>query len=69
MAIHLSYIIISCYTGIMLNTFSDPLCSILCWHNRQVNTNNPKSMHAMIGTERSAVHDGIETRDRVIMRL
>ena len=51
-AIHVIYIIISCYAGIMLNAFSDPLCSKLCWHNRQVPTNNPKSIHAMIGTEK-----------------
>ena len=26
----------SYYAGIMLNAFSDPLCSKLCWHNRLV---------------------------------
>ena len=25
--------------SIMLNAFSDPLCSKLCWHNRRVPTN------------------------------
>ena len=29
--LHISY-----HTGIMFNAFNDPLCSILCWHNRRV---------------------------------
>ena len=29
---------ISYYAGIMLNAFSDLLCSKLCWHNRLVPT-------------------------------
>ena len=37
-AINPFYIInfISYYASIMLNVFSDPLCSKLCWHNRRV---------------------------------
>ena len=38
---------ISYYTGIMLNAFSDLLCSILCWHNRLVPTYNK---HLLITT-------------------
>ena len=30
---------ISYYAGIMLNAFSDLLCSKLCWHNRLVPSN------------------------------
>ena len=34
---------ISYYAGIMLNAFSDLLCSKLCWHNRLVLTTDPDS--------------------------
>ena len=31
---------VSYYAGIMLNAFSDPLCSKLCWHNWRVSNCN-----------------------------
>ena len=34
---------ISYYAGIMLNAFSDLLCSKLCWHNRLVPSSNPSN--------------------------
>ena len=32
------YFTLPYYAGIMLNAFNDPLCSKLCWHNRQVSS-------------------------------
>ena len=33
----------------MLNAFDDPLCSILCWHNRRVSSSsNQTSGHIML---------------------
>ena len=39
---HLQYFLksFSYYAGIMLNAFSDLLCSKLCWHNRLVPTHD-----------------------------
>ena len=39
----------SYYAGIMLNAFSDLLCSKLCWHNRLVPTESIKHNASIIG--------------------
>ena len=37
----------SYYAGIMLNAFSDLLCSKLCWHNRLVPHAYPASLQCL----------------------